>query len=213
MENSRNIWCGNYKKCLDEAVRHNKQGFSCAGCEKEYVFEEVLYENEKIIVQDKLNPNCGLYRLLYAAYKAKYDSDYRKGPNQRIDAFAEYAYEVLPENISEKAIPSETALKTLDIAKEAKKYPRAPDETHVNSLGSAFINPNWRHCGEAHLAEDLNQSKSWIQKGEAEGWLASDKYLGFKWYAQNSTDYIKQLIETGQLKNYRKSFTDCTGSP
>ena len=40
---------------------------------------------------------------------------YAKGPTERLDLIADFAYKVLPEKISEKAVPSENQLKRLPI--------------------------------------------------------------------------------------------------
>lgn len=71
---------------------------------------------------------------------------YKKGYLEAMDDFQEYADDNLPPEIRQKAVPSEATVKRMyakdEIASEPRQYARQPKETHVDSLGSAFINPN-----------------------------------------------------------------------
>ena len=99
------------------------------------------------------------------------DKKYYKGLygiDGAMNAFAEYANEVLPEGIADKAVPEVAWFKRKyadgTIAFEPKLYPTAPNVTHVDSLGAAFINPEWRWCGYDMAANELRIAKRTLQK-------------------------------------------------
>lgn len=130
------------------------------------------------------------------AYKLE-KKRYAKGPIERLDLIADYVYEVLPEKISEKAVPSERQLKRLPIATEPKKYKTEPGITDVSSLGPAFIKlgwikPGWEWCGYDHAADELEMSKSKLEKEIKAGRACyPDRWNGHAWFDPSSYDQLK----------------------
>ena len=114
------------------------------------------------------------------------------------DAIADYAYKVLPEEISEKARIDEVTVKRMyaedKIASEPREYQTQKKETLQNSLGPAFINSSWRYCGVESLAKSfLNRSKSWLEKAMQKGKCCrGDKWGGFTWFTPSSYGHLKK---------------------
>ena len=114
-----------------------------------------------------------------------------------MDAFAEFANEVLPDEISEEAVPKRSWFKRKyadgTIAAEPKLCLTAPNVTHVDSLGSAFINENWEWCGYEMAAGALGISRRklhyMIGSGDA---CPPDIYLGKAWFVPDSYFHLVQ---------------------
>lgn len=139
---------------------------------------------------------------------------YKQGLLEVLDSFREYADKVLPEEISEKAVPSETAVKRMYakniIASEPRNYERQRKETHINSLGPAFINPNWRYCGvESFAWEHLGWSKSKFEKAMNDGLCCrGDWWSGYTLYVPCSYDHL--LNEDSQSQDEKAVSFDTT---
>jgi hypothetical protein len=125
------------------------------------------------------------------------DEKYKKGSYEQLDAFYSYAHNVLPEGIADKAVPEVASIKRRcadgTIAVEPKLYRTAPNVTRIESLGLAFINPNWQWRGYDMAAQELGISKRtlyyWIENGYA---CRPDVYLGKAWFVPDSYFHLIQ---------------------
>jgi len=151
----------------------------CNGCQHQF--------NREI---SEFDDHYQCLRLCAAFYV--YDNDrkktrYAKGPTERLDLIADFAYRMLPEKISEKAVPSESQLKRLPIATEPKIYKTEPGITDVCSLGPAFIKTDWKWCGYDHAAREMGMSKSKLEKEiEAGRFCRPDIWNKLAWFDPSS---------------------------
>ena len=119
------------------------------------------------------------------------------GIDGAMNAFAEYAHEVLPEKISGKAVGNAAWFKRSyavnSITAEPKPYPTAPNITWVESLGAAFINPAWEWCGYDMAAQGLGIAKRTLQKDIKIGAACYPNiYLNKAWFVPASYEHLKK---------------------